>query len=384
MSKYIPYSRQTIGEDDIQAVIDVLRSELITQGPVLIEFENALASYCGATHAVAFSSGTAALHAAYYAAGIGDGDEIITSPITFAATANAALYLGAEPVFVDVEPDTGNIDPALIEKAISDRTRAIVPIHFAGLPADMDAIIEIAGQKGITVIEDACHAIGASCNDRKIGSLSEMTVFSFHPLKPITTGEGGAVLTDSGEFKRKLELFRSHGITKDAAQFESPSPGDWYYEMKELGFNYRMNDIQAALGNSQLKKLDSFIKAREAIAAEYDKAFEGNQWFDLPVKRPYARSSQHLYPIRLKEKSRKDRPGIFNALRKRGLGVQVHYIPVYQFPYYKKLGPWQPCPEADTFYESELSLPLHQAMNKDDVNAVIKEVQKCLQQLEKG
>lgn len=380
MSKYIPYSRQTIGEDDIEAVVEALRSDIITQGPRLIEFENSLASYCEAKYAIAFSSGTAALHAAYYTAGIGDGDEIITSPITFVATANAALYLGAKPVFVDVEPDTGNIDPALIEEAITERTRAIVPIHFAGHPADMDAILEIAGKRNLTVIEDACHAMGASYKGRKIGSISDMTVFSFHPLKPITTGEGGAVLTDNKEFKHKLELFRSHGITKDKAQFESPSPGEWYYEMQELGFNYRMNDIQAALGNSQLKKLDSFIKAREVIAVEYNKAFKANPWFDLPAKRQYARSSQHLYPVRLNEKTRKDRPAIFNKLRERGLGVQVHYIPVYHLPYYQKAAPWQACPEADTFYASELSLPIHQAMNNDDVATVIEEVRKCLQQ----
>jgi UDP-4-amino-4,6-dideoxy-N-acetyl-beta-L-altrosamine transaminase len=377
----IPYSRQSIDEDDIKAVVEVLRSDLITQGPKVREFEAALAEYCGAKHTVVFSSGTAALHAAYFAAGIGPGEgsaapgEIITSPITFVATANAALYLGARPVFVDIEPETGNINAELIAKAITENTRAIVPVHYAGHPADLDPIHEIAKKHGLVVIEDACHALGASYKGRKIGSLSDMTVFSFHPVKPITTGEGGAVVTNDGEFSERLRAFGTHGITKDAERFVDEPHGSWHYEMQHLGFNYRLTDIQAALGLSQLRKLDSFIKRREEIAAVYNEAFKDTAWFDLPAGREYAKSSWHLYPIRLKGGCLKRKAEIFRELRQQGLGVQVHYMPVYLQPYYRGLGYMDgPCPEAERFYGRELSIPVHQGMGDRNVKQVMKGV----------
>jgi UDP-4-amino-4,6-dideoxy-L-N-acetyl-beta-L-altrosamine transaminase len=372
MTHFIPYSRQLIDEDDIRAVLDVLRSDYLTQGPKVQEFESALAEYCGSRYAVVFSSGTAALHAAYFSSGIGSGDEIITSPITFAATANAALYLGAEPVFVDIEPETGNINPALIEKAVSSHTKAIVPVHYAGHPADIDQILELAEKHRLIVIEDACHALGASYKNRKIGSISDMTVFSFHPVKPITTGEGGAVLTDNQDYYEKLLMFRTHGIIKDGQRFANESDGNWYYEMQFLGYNYRMTDIQAALGISQLRKLDSFIDARRKIASQYAKVFSGNPYFDLPAEKGYAKSSWHLYPIMLKKDFIYRKPELFSKLRQQGLALQVHYIPVYMHPYYRDIGFKQCiCPEAELFYKRQISIPLYHGMNDKDIRRVV-------------
>jgi UDP-4-amino-4,6-dideoxy-N-acetyl-beta-L-altrosamine transaminase len=369
MSRFIPYSRQWIDKEDIEAVLNVLGSDFLTQGPKVKEFEDALSKYTGTGYAVAFSSGTTALHAAYFAAGIGPGDEIITSPVTFAATANAALYLGAKPVFVDVEPDTGNINPALIDGAVTKSTKAIVPVHYAGHPADMDEVHEIAKRHKIPVIEDACHALGAQYKGKKIGSISEMSVFSFHPVKPITTGEGGAVCTDDEKHYKKLLMFRAHGVTKD--DFKNEPHGGWYYEMQLLGYNYRLTDIQAALGLSQLKKLDGFTQKRRVVAEEYAKLFEGNQYFDVPVERDYARSCWHLYPIRLKDEYVGRKKSLFEKLRSEGLGVQVHYIPVYLHPYYRSLGYAEGlCPAAEDFYRRELSIPIHQGMEEEDVQYV--------------
>ncbi|MDP2167682.1 MAG: UDP-4-amino-4,6-dideoxy-N-acetyl-beta-L-altrosamine transaminase [Thermodesulfovibrionales bacterium] len=368
----IPYGRQWIDEEDIRAVVDVLTSDYLTQGPKIVELETALAQYCGSTHAVVFSSGTAALHAAYFAAGIGEGDEIITSPVTFAATANAAIYLGASPAFVDVEPDTGNINPKLVEGAITKRTKAIVPVHFAGHPADLDPIHDIAERHGLLVIEDACHALGASYRGKKAGSISDMTAFSFHPVKPITTGEGGAVLTNSPVFYERLLMFRTHGITKDASRFENTPHGDWYYEMHSLGYNYRMTDIQAALGLSQLRKLDAFTARRREIAKRYSDAFSESACFDIPVEREYARSCWHLYPIRLKNPCAERKRELFGKLRQRGMGVQVHYMPVYLHPYYRRLGYGEGlCPEAEGFYRRELSIPIYPLMADEDVSRVV-------------
>ena len=373
MSSFIPYSRQSVDEDDIKEVLAVLQSDYLTQGPKAGEFEAALAKYCGAKYAVVFSSGTAALHGAYFAAGIGPGDEIITSPITFAATANAALYLGAKPVFADVEPETGNIDPELIEKAVTGKTKAIVPVDYAGNPVKLDRVREVAEKHGIMVIEDACHALGASYKEKKIGSVSGMTAFSFHPVKPITTGEGGAVVTNDRPFYEKLLTFRSHGIVKEGAAFEEPSHGSWYYEMQSLGYNYRLTDIQCALGLSQLRKLDAFVKRRKKIALSYDAAFKGNRWFDPPVKSEGAESSWHLYPVRLRDGFSGAKAEIFDNLRKAGLWVQVHYLPVYLHPYYKKVLGYREgiCPQAERFYKSELSLPIYQGMSDADVKTVL-------------
>lgn len=372
MTHFIPYSRQVIDEDDIKAVSEVLCSDFITQGPKIYEFEEALASYCGARYAVVFSSGTAALHAAYFSAGLESGDEIITSPITFAATSNASLFLGAIPVFVDVEEDTGNIDVYKIEEHITKKTKLIVPVHYSGHPADLQYIYEIAKKYNLFVIEDACHALGAKYKGEKIGSCkySDMVVFSFHPVKPITTGEGGAVLTNYEEFYKRLLMFRTHGITKNG--FMNKPDGDWYYEMHFLGFNYRMTDFQAALGISQLKKLDSFIEKRREVARIYDKVFHDNLYFEIPSEKDYAFSSYHLYPIRLKKRYIHKKKEIFLWLKECGIGVQVHYIPIYLHYYYQKMGYGAGlCPIAEDFYKRIISIPIHPAMSDNEKTYVI-------------
>ncbi len=380
--RHIPYSRQSIDDEDIKVVVDVLKSDFITQGPKVQEFESALAEYCGSKYAVVFSSGTAALHASCFSSGICSGDEIITSPVTFAATANAVLYLGARPVFVDIEHDTANINPEFIQKAITKKTKAIIPVDYAGHPADLTPIHEIADSNGLIIIEDACHALGASYKNKKIGSISDMTVFSFHPVKSITTGEGGAVLTDNSAYYEKLVMFRSHGITKDVTRFKNKSHGEWYYEMQFLGFNLRLTDIHSALGLSQLRKLDSFIKSRKETAYRYNKAFSDNKWFDTPVLKEYAESAWHLYPIRLKSGFIDRKPEIFKKLREKSLGVQVHYIPVYLQPYYKGLGYSEgTCPEAETFYKKEISLPIYNGITEDDIKYVVDAVSDIFKEL---
>jgi len=374
--KNIPYSHQYIDQNDIDFVLDVLISDFLTQGPKVKEFEGALTDYCGAKFAVVFSSGTAALHGAYFAAGLGDNDEIITSPITFLATANAALFLGAHPVFVDIEGDTGNINPDLIEQAITKKTRAIAPVHFAGHPAQLEKVAEIAQRHNLLLIEDACHALGARYKNTTIGDCrySDMTVLSFHPVKSIATGEGGAVLTDNEDFYKKLVMFRHHGITKESDAFINKKGhlGQWYYEMQYLGFNYRLTDIQSALGISQLKKLDRFIQRRREIVGIYEETFKNNEFFNTPVEKSYAKSVWHLYPIRLKGKYKRSKTEFFERLRERGLGVQVHYIPVYLQPYYQHLRYKSgACPNAEDFYEREISIPLYPAMSDEEIKYVI-------------
>lgn len=375
--KNIPYSHQYIDQDDIISVVDALKSDFLTQGPRVKEFEESLVEYCRARFAVAFSSGTAALHGAYFAAGLGEGDEIITSPMTFLATSNAALFLGARPVFVDIEPKTGNIDPHLIEKAITDKTKAIVPIHFSGHPVELARIAEIAQKQNLVVIEDACHALGAKYLNTRIGDCkySDMAVFSFHPVKSITTGEGGAVLTNSEELYKKLAMFRQHGVTKDRTAFKNDDMdwGQWYHEMHYLGYNYRLTDIHSALGISQLKKLDGFIQSKREIVAAYAQAFKNNPFFDLPIEKDGVKSAWHLYPIRLKDKFIKKKVELFSNLRKRGLWVQVHYIPVHLQPYYQQIAYKKGlCPNAEDFYKREISIPLYPTMSDDDVEYVVK------------
>ena len=295
------------------------------------------------------------------------------------ATANAALYLGARPVFVDVESDTGNIDTELIENAITEKTRAIVPVHFAGHPVELEKVANIAKRRRLLLIEDACHALGASYKNNTIGDCrySDMVVFSFHPVKSITTGEGGAVLTNNAELHDKLIMFRQHGVTKDHKVFENRSEhvGGWYYEMQYLGYNYRLTDIHSALGISQLKKLDRFIQRRREIAKRYSRAFSDNVFFDMPVERDYVKSAWHLYPIRLKNKYLSYKTKIFAELRAKGLGVQVHYIPVYLQPYYQKLRYRRGlCPVAEDFYQKEISIPIYPGMTKKQINYVIKTI----------
>ncbi len=373
--RFIPYGRQFIDEEDIKSVVEVLRSDFITQGSKIPEFEEKLASYCGAKHAVVFNSGTSALHGAYFALGLSKNDEFITTPITFVATANAGLYLGAKPIFVDVEPDTGNIDVNKIEEKITEKTKLISVVHYAGHPVDLEKVKLIADKYGLKVVEDACHALGAKYKGEKIGSCkySDATVFSFHPVKHITTGEGGAVLTNDKEVYEKLLMFRNHGITKDKNKFLNKPQGDWYYEMQFLGYNYRMTDIQAALGISQLKKLDKFVEKRREIAKIYNEAFKNNPYFDIPVEKEYAFHSYHLYPVRLKDKTKKKE--IFNKLRQNGIGIQVHYIPVYLQPYYQNLGYKKGiCPLAEDFYEREISLPIYPKMEHRDIIYVAKKL----------
>lgn len=372
----IPYGRQFIDEEDIKSVVEVLKSPFITQGPKVAQFEEKLAEYCGARFAVAFSSGTAALHAAYFSAGLSEGDEFITSPITFAATANAGLFLGAKPVFVDVERDTGNIDADLIEEALTPKTKLIVPVHYAGFPANMEKIREIAEKHGLKVVEDACHALGAEYKGSKIGSCeySDATVFSFHPVKHITTGEGGAVLTNCEDIYKKLIMFRSHGITKNAEDFENPPHGPWYYEMQFLGYNYKITDIQAALGISQLKKLPAFLKKRREIAERYHMRLKDSSLFHTPEEKSYGKSAWHLYPATLKDEYLAKKREIFTIFLEKGIGVQVHYIPVYHHPFYRRLGYSLKLENAEDFYLREISLPLYPALKDEEFEKVIEVV----------
>ena len=379
MDKLLPYSHQSIDETDIDAVVEVLRSDFLTQGSRVAEFERSLIDYCGAQFAVTFSSGTAALHGACFAAGLVNGDELITSPMTFLSSANAALFLGAQPTFVDIEADTGNINNTLIQASITKNTKCILPVHFGGHPVDLQRIKKIADENELLVIEDASHALGAKYLDTTIGdcTYSDMTVFSFHPVKSITTAEGGAVLTNNKKMYEKLLSFRQHGVTKETELFQNRSAdiGGWYYEMQQLGYNYRLPDLLCALGNSQLKRLDSFIQRRIEIVAKYNEAFRSTKSFDTPVERDYARSSWHLYQIRMKERYFDQKASIFSRLKKAGIGVQVHYIPVYFQPYYRQLGyKEQLCPNSETFYKETLSIPIYPDMSTEDTDYVIETV----------
>lgn len=364
--KIIPYSKQSIDEDDIKRVVDVLKSDFITQGPSIRQFEDAIASYCKAKYAVAFNSGTSALHAACFASGLTHGDEFITSPISFVASSNAGIYVGGVPVFADINPNTGNIDPVDVRKKITKRTKLVIPVHYAGQPADMNSIAEIATQFGLSVIEDACHAFGASYNNIPIGNcnLSDMAVFSFHPVKTITTGEGGAVVTNNEHKHKQLILFRNHGITRENFLYEPH--GDWYYEMQTIGYNYRITDLQAMLGISQLKKTNSFVSKRKSIAEYYRNQFSEIKDISLIPENPSTLSSHHLFPILLKNSA--NRKKVFNKLKEKGLGVQIHYIPIYLQPYYRQLG-YCPgiCPLAEDFYSKEISIPIFPSMSDEEI-----------------
>ena len=376
---YLPYGRQWIDEDDIQSVVNVLKSDYLTTGPIISMFERKIAEYVGSQYAVAFSSGTAALHAACFAAGISDGDEVITTPMTFAASANCVLYQGGKPVFADINPLTYNIDPKSIEQLITKKTKAIIPVDFTGEPADLDEIRQIADKYHLTVIEDAAHALGADYKGKKVGSLSDMTMFSLHPVKNITTGEGGVITTNNQLFYEKMIQFRTHGITRELEMLVS-NDGPWYYEMQSLGYNYRITDIQAALGISQLTRLDSFNERRKCLAAMYNAAFCDMDEIDLPYQNARNHSSWHLYIIRLKlEKLTTGRKEIFEAIQKENIGVNVHYIPVYFHPFYQNLDYQKGlCPNAEKLYGEMITLPLFPLMTESDIQDVIRAVKKVI------
>lgn len=375
---YIPYGRQYVDDEDIEEVVKVLKSDFLTTGPVIEEFEKKVADYVGAKYAVAVANGTAALHSACYAANIGKGDEVITTPITFAASSNCAFYCGAVPVFADIDPKTYNIDPSDIEKKITDRTKAIIAVHFTGQPCDMGKIHEIANKHGLIVIEDAAHALGAVYEGKKVGSLSEMTTFSFHPVKHITTGEGGMVLTNHQELYERLKLFRTHGITREEHLLRK-NDGPWYYEQLDLGYNYRITDIQCALGISQMKKLPYFLERRKEIAERYQEAFADCDNIQRPYQKPGCENAWHLYVIRIKGGKRKE---VFEKLREAGIGVNVHYIPVYQHPYYQEHGYKDiSCPNAEQYYEEAISLPIYPALKEAEQEYVIETVQKICKNL---
>jgi len=375
----LPYGHQAIDDEDIQAVVSVLRSDWITTGPTVGEFEEAFAQYVGAGHAVSFSSGTAALHGAAFAAGLGPGTEAITTPMTFCATANCVVYQGATPVFADVCTDTLNIDPEEVARQLTPNTRAILPVDYAGHPADLDTILALADQHGLVVIEDASHALGAAYRGRRVGGISHMTVFSFHPVKHITTGEGGIVTTDRAELAARLRLFRNHGINSDARLRQAE--GHWYYEMVALGYNYRLTDIGSALGLAQLRKLDANLTRRRQLAQRYAAAFSAMPGIIPPSERAEVSAAWHLYPIRLDLPAlRFTRAEVFAALRAENIGVNVHYIPVHYHPYYREQFGHQggKYPRAEAAYEALISLPMFHGMNAQDPEDVITAVAKVI------
>ncbi|MCC6214423.1 MAG: UDP-4-amino-4,6-dideoxy-N-acetyl-beta-L-altrosamine transaminase [Polyangiaceae bacterium] len=375
---FLPYGRQAIDETDVAAVVEALRSDLLTTGPRVEAFERALAERLGVRHVIAVSNGTAALHAAYHAVGVGSGDTVVVPAITFLATANAARFLDAEARFADVGADDGLLAADLLERALADGgpVRAVAPVHLTGRPVDLDGVAAVARAHGAAVIEDACHALGATYRGAPIGacSRSDAAVLSFHPVKHVTTGEGGAIATNDDTIARRARRFRSHGMVHDAASLESPSPGPWYYEQQELGYNYRITDLQCALGSSQLRRLDDFLARRRALAARYDTLLA-----EVPHVRPIARgpegaeSAWHLYAVLIDFAAvGRTRGEVMLALRERGIGSQVHYIPVPAQPYYRRRGA-DPArfPGALRYYERTLSLPLFPALRDDDPDRVV-------------
>lgn len=382
---FIPYGRQWLDDHDIKAVVAALKSNWLTQGPAVAKFEQVVADYCGARYAVAVSNGTAALHLAALAAGFGPGDEVITSPITFVASANCVLYAGARPVFADIDPSTYCLDPEQVRSKLTPETKGLIPVHFAGQPCDMAKLSAIARERGLMVIEDAAHAIGASYEvdgqTHRIGSCahSDMTIFSFHPVKHVTTGEGGMVTTNDPELYRKLLQLRTHGITRDPDLLER-NDGPWYYEMQELGFNYRLTDFQCTLGLKQMERLNEFIARRLAIVDAYDRAFRAIPELIVPEQRSQALSSYHLYVLQFKTLQRLE---VFNRLKDKGLGVNVHYIPVHLQPYYARTFGYRPgdLPNAEQYYARAISIPMFPRMTDEEVQYVIDAVRSTIEEL---
>jgi perosamine synthetase len=374
----LPYARQTVEEDDVQAVTAALRSDWLTTGPLVEAFERAVASVADARHAVAVSSGTAALHAAVFAAGIGPGDEVVTTPLTFAASANAVVYQGGTPVFADIRPDTLNVDPDAVAAEVTPRTRALVTVDFAGQPSELDRLGEIARSHGLILIEDAAHALGASHKGRPIGGIADLTTLSFHPAKLITTAEGGMVTTNHDDRAASLRRFRNHGLETDFR--ERAARGAAYSPMVDLGYNYRLNDVQCALGLSQLGRLESLLKRRSNIAERYTVALAGMAAVRVPAVIPDVRHAWHIYPVLLDlERLTADRDTMLTALRAEGIGATVHYVPVYWHPFYESRGYRRGlCPRAEAAYERLLTLPLFPAMTDRDVDDVVTALAKVL------
>ena len=381
--KFLPYGRQSIDDNDIQAVLDTLRSDYLTTGPKVPAFEDALCEISGAKHAVAVSNGTAALQAACFAAGVGPGDEVIVPAITFVASANCARYQGAEPVFVDVDANCGLVRADAIERAVTDKTRAIIPVHMNGRPVDLEAIGEVARRHNLVVIEDAAHALGASFRGHPIGdcAYSHMAIYSFHPVKHVTTGEGGAIVTNDDAMAAKLRMFRDHGLVRTTEGLQNPSPGPWYYEQQALGHNLRLSAIHCALGTSQLGRLGGFVARRQAIAARYDKAFAAMAHIQPVAKGPEgAVSAYHLYPVLIDfDAVGRTRAEVMAALREQSIGTQVHYIPVPSQPYYASRG-WSmdDFPGAAAYYAGVLSLPMYPTLEDSDVDRVIGAVREVI------
>ncbi|MDO5517880.1 MAG: UDP-4-amino-4,6-dideoxy-N-acetyl-beta-L-altrosamine transaminase [Clostridium sp.] len=382
---YLSYGKQSIDEEDIKAVTDVLRGDYLTTGPMVNRFEKAVAEYVGTKYAVAVSNGTAALHVAMFGCGIEKGDEVIVTPMTFAASSNAILYMGAIPVFADVDEATYNIDVSKIEEKITSKTKAIVAVDFTGQPVDLEELRRIADQYKLKLIEDGAHSLGSEYKGKKVGGFADATTFSFHPVKPITTGEGGMITTNNEEIYQRMLLFRSHGITRDKEILVHKEEGPWFYEQHALGFNYRLTDIQAALGLSQMHKLDAFLSKRREIVNLYNEAFSEHNALILPFEKEDRKSGWHIYVIRLGfEHIKASRKQIVEALIAENIGVNVHYIPVYYHPYYRKLGYQKGiCPIAEEVYEGIITLPLFPQMTDQDVHDVIQGVRKVLDYYQK-
>jgi len=383
----IPYGRQDISQADIDAVVEVLQSDFLTQGPIVPTFERTVADYCGANRAVAVNSGTSALHIACRALGVGAGDWVWTTPITFVASANCALYCGASVDFVDIDPRTYNLSPERLAEKLKQAEqqgnlpKVVIPVHLCGQPCYMAAIHELSKHYGFQIIEDASHAIGGKYNNEPIGNCrySDITVFSFHPVKVVTTAEGGMCITNNPDFARTLELLRSHGITRDEDQMTRQADGPWYYQQIDLGYNYRMTDIHAALGVSQMKRIDEFVAKRHAIAKRYDELLA-----DLPITTPWQHpdgySGLHLYVIRLKlDEVIKTQKEVYESLRKQGIGVNLHYIPVYRQPYYERMG-FKPgyCPEAEQYYKEAISIPMYPGLTAEQQGKVVEALREAI------